>query len=92
MKKVMLAALAACVVVPTVAPAQVYVPGYVRSDGKYVSGHYRSNPNSSTFDNYSTKPNYNPYNGRAGTVDPFKSNTMKPYEPYKAPCYFNCPK
>jgi hypothetical protein len=48
-----------------------YVNGYYRSNGTYVQPHYRSNPNNSTFDNYSTKGNYNPYTGQPGTVDPY---------------------
>jgi len=42
-----------------------YVKGYTRSDGTYVRGHYRSEPNSTKSDNYgpsqSTNELYNPY-------------------------------
>lgn len=48
------------------ADAAVYVRGYTRSNGTYVMPHYRSNPNSYRYDNYSTKGNYNPYTGKAG--------------------------
>ena len=47
--------------------AQTYVKGYTRSDGTYVKGHYRSSPNSTQRDNYSTYGNTNPYTGKAGT-------------------------
>jgi len=47
----------------------------VRSDGTYVAPHYRTAPNSTRYDNYSTKGNYNPYTGRAGTKNPY---TYKP--------------
>lgn len=46
---------------------------YKRSTGSYVAPHYRSSPNRSKFDNYSTKGNYNPYTGKSGTVNPFRS-------------------
>ena len=42
-----------------------WVNGYYRKDGTYVSGHYRSNPNSTKSDNYgpskSKEDYYNPY-------------------------------
>ena len=44
-----------------------YVNGYYRSDGTYVQGHYRSTPNKTKADNWSTKPNTNPYTGNRGT-------------------------
>jgi hypothetical protein len=44
----------------------VRVSGYMRKDGTYVAPHYRSAPNGSTLDNYSTRGNYNPYTGQAG--------------------------
>jgi hypothetical protein len=46
------------------------VRGHVRKDGAYVQPHVRTNPDRSTFNNYSTKPNINPYTGKAGTRDP----------------------
>lgn len=49
----------------------VRVSGYVKKDGTYVAPHYRSAPNRSTLDNYSTRGNYNPYTGQAGKKDPY---------------------
>jgi len=46
--------------------ADVYVNGYTRSDGSSVGGHYRSSPNSSIYDNWSTYGNVNPYTGQKG--------------------------
>ena len=46
---------------------------YKRSTGSYVMPHYRTSPNRSRFDNYSTKGNYNPYTGKRGAVNPFRS-------------------
>lgn len=56
-----------------------YVMGYYRKNGTYVQPHHRSNPNSSRFDNYSTKGNYNPYTGKKGTVNPYKQYSRKKY-------------
>ncbi len=40
---------------------------YKPSTGRYVAPSYRTSPNKSKFDNYSTKGNYNPYTAKAGT-------------------------
>ena len=48
----------------------VFVEGYTKSNGTYVQGYYRTAPNSSIYDNFSTKPNINPYTGEIGTVKP----------------------
>lgn len=46
----------------------VYVKGYTRSDGTIVKPHYRTTPNSTNTDNFSTIRNTNPYTGQAGWV------------------------
>ena len=45
----------------------VWVNGYTRSDGTEVRGHYRSAPDSSYNNNWSTEGNVNPYTGESGT-------------------------
>lgn len=45
----------------------VHVNGYTRKDGTYVAPHYRSAPNSTKADNWSTQGNVNPYTGKEGT-------------------------
>ncbi|MDD2753659.1 MAG: hypothetical protein PHT44_03565 [Candidatus Portnoybacteria bacterium] len=56
------------------ASAAVRVRGYIKpSTGRYVAPSYRSSPNKSIWDNYSTKGNYNPYTGKKGSVSPYKS-------------------
>lgn len=50
--------------------ADVYVEGHIRSDGTYVAPHYRSSPNSTRNDNWSTRGNVNPYTGKRGTKAP----------------------
>lgn len=52
---------------PVAATNEVYVSGYTRSDGTYVKGHYRTAPNDTKKDNYSTKGNTNPHTGKKGT-------------------------
>jgi len=50
-----------------------YVRGYYKpSTGSYVQPYYRSNPNSTRFDNYSTRGNYNPYTGSRGYKSPYR--------------------
>lgn len=56
----------------------VRVDGYTKKDGTYVEPHHRSSPNSSPYDNYSTKGNDNPYTGEKGTVSPDSQNS-NPY-------------
>lgn len=53
--------------VTSVVSADTYVNPYTRSNGTYVPGHHRTDPNNTTRDNYSTYPNYNPYTGSQGT-------------------------
>ncbi len=50
----------------TVGAGDVYVEPYIKSDGTVVQGHYRTQPNSTTLDNYSHKGNINPYTGKRG--------------------------
>ncbi len=47
--------------------AQVWVDSYTKSNGTVVQGHYRSEPNNTKVDNWSTYPNINPYTGETGT-------------------------
>lgn len=45
----------------------VSVRGYMRKDGTSVQPHRRSTPNRSFNDNWTTRPNVNPYTGASGT-------------------------
>lgn len=54
--------------------AQVHVRGYYKKNGTYVAPHYRSSPNSSRLDNWSTRGNVNPYTGEPGTRNPYPSD------------------
>lgn len=48
----------------------VQVQGYTRSNGAYVAPHYRSAPDSSTYNNYGSRRNSGTNNGTAGTGRP----------------------
>lgn len=48
-------------------PQSVYVPSYRRDDGVRVREHYRSYPDSSKENNWSTYPNVNPFTGERGS-------------------------
>jgi hypothetical protein len=56
----------------------VYVSGHYKSNGTYVQPYYRTAPNSTNRDNFSTRGNTNPYTGQAGYITP-DSNTSSTY-------------
>jgi len=82
MRKVLIA-LAALSLVSAAGAKDAYVKPYFKADGTFVEGHYKTAPNSTKLDNYSTQGNYNPYTGKAGTVDPYK--VTAPSNPYAVP-------
>jgi hypothetical protein len=51
-------------------PNSHYVQPHYNSNGSLTQGHYQTNPNSTTLDNYSTRGNVNPYTGATGTRRP----------------------
>lgn len=59
--------------------ADTYVRGYTKKNGTYVAPHYRSSPDSSTSNNWSTKGNVNPYTGKRGTKNPTSGNSGRSY-------------
>lgn len=69
MKALKLLAILAFVASAT-ASADSYVNGYTRRDGTYVQPHYRSNSDGSTYNNYSSQGNVNPYTGQEGRTVP----------------------
>lgn len=56
-----------CLFLFTITLVSTHVRGYYRNNGTYVAPHYRSSPNNTKADNWSTKGNYNPYTGKQGT-------------------------
>lgn len=51
-------------------PSGHYVSPSINSHGTFTGGHYRSNPNGTTLDNWSTRGNVNPYTGQVGRRSP----------------------
>ena len=45
----------------------VHVKSNVTKSGTYRPAHYRTSPNKTKFDNWTTKGNVNPYTGKIGT-------------------------
>lgn len=82
MRRVLLAAVSVFAFASVAEAASV--SGYFRSDGTYVAPHYRSAPNSTTLDNYSTRGNVNPYTGTMGRAAPSYGYTAPTY---RAPTY-----
>lgn len=87
MRKTILALLSA-LAIP--AWAQTYVQPHVNRDGTVTQGHYRSEPNSTRYDNYGAKDNQygntNPYTGQRGSQRSEWSNppayNSQPSNPY----------
>jgi len=52
----------------------VRVQGYTKSNGTYVAPHVRTAPDSTPNNNWTTKPNVNPYTGKEGTKEPVYSS------------------
>lgn len=61
----------------SVAFAVVHVKGYTKKNGTYVAPHYRSSPNKTTRDNWSTKGNVNPYTGKKGSKSITSNEVIK---------------
>lgn len=69
--------LAALIAAPAFAGGTHSVKGYVKKDGTYVAPSHATNPNGTKADNYSSKGNFNPYTGKAGTKDPYAVTPKK---------------
>ena len=55
----------------------IRISGYYKKNGTYVQPYFRTAPNSTNRDNYSTKGNVNPYTGKSGWIEPdSKYNTL----------------
>jgi hypothetical protein len=52
--------------------------GYVKKNGTYVAPAYKTKPNKTKADNYSTKGNTNPFTGKKGTVNPDANRRKAP--------------
>jgi len=67
MKKLLLTFAFAVIAQFSFGQTHVHVNGFYKKDGTYVQPHYRTSPNSTVMDNWSTYPNVNPYTGNVGT-------------------------
>ena len=47
---------------------------FFKKDGTFVEGYWRTSPNNTNRDNFSTKGNENPYNGKIGWIEPDNNN------------------
>ena len=65
MKKLIISAILLVLSVVS-AQADVWVNGYFNSYGSWVPGYYRTSPDSSFSNNYSSRGNINPYTGQRG--------------------------
>jgi len=92
-RNLLLTFLLACLAIFSLAqtnPNHVKVSGYYRSNGTYVQPYFRTAPNSTNTDNFSTKGNTNPYTGKPGWIErdnkynTFYYNTYN-YTPSKTP-------
>lgn len=86
MKKALLIALAAA---STIAFADNYVRPYVKSDGTFVEGHFKSAPDRNPYNNYSTQGNSNPYTGQQGSRDPYQVQQQYQQPSYNSGSYGN---
>ena len=57
--------------------AQTHMHGYYRTDGTYVQPHWRSSPNNTTYDNWSTRG----YTGQVGTRN---NDDIRHYRGYRS--------
>ena len=64
MKKIITITLMSLIAIGSTVAAQTWVNGYYKSNGTYVSSHYRTSPDNSPYNNYSYPGNYNPNTGR----------------------------
>ena len=86
MKTIVSLAIALALLIPSVSFAQYqYVNPYVRSDGTFVQGHYRTQSNGNTWDNWSTRGNTNPFTGKPGYVDPLGGSSTYRQNTYSNP-------
>lgn len=70
-------------------PNHVRVSGYTRKDGTYVQPYFRTAPNATNRDNFSTMGNTNPYTGKPGWIEPDSKYNTFYYNTYTYPSINN---
>ena len=91
MKKLLLIILFVVLSYEAVAGGRTYVRGHFRKDGAYVSPHYRTSPDGSFYNNWSTYGNINPYTGEYGKKLFPDSYTPRGYIKSKIPDLYLAP-
>ena len=71
MRTFIILAVAAMLAAPATAK-NISVKPFVTKRGIYVGPSHRTSPDKTKINNYSSKPNVNPYTGKIGTTDPAK--------------------
>jgi hypothetical protein len=71
------------------AATDVHVKGYYKKDGTYIAPHYRSAPNATVIDNWSTYGNINPHTGEIGSRRVYDQNQRLPNSVLKQTAYFS---
>lgn len=69
--------------------ADVFVNGYFKRNGIYVQPHFRSSPDISTFNNYNSWGNINPYSGKWGSSNPVTQEIYKTYRNFRVPTIYS---
>ena len=72
MNKVIIFFIALCLCQFAQAASNHAVRGYIKKNGTYVAPTRKTNPNRTQTDNWSSKPNVNPYTGKSGSKEPKK--------------------
>lgn len=80
--------IAICMLIAFSSSAEdVYVKGYYKNNGTYVAPHYRSSPNKTVNDNWSTYGNTNPHTGELGTKRVHDANEKLSGNKFRTPYY-----
>ncbi len=66
-------------------PKHIQVCGYYKENGTYVQPYFRTAPNSTNRDNFSTKDNINPYTNKPGWIEPDSKYNTFYYNTYSYP-------
>ena len=67
MMKTLVALLAACLTCSVAVGKPTATKAYVKRNGTYVAPHYKTTPDKTKNNNYSTRGNANPMTGKEGT-------------------------
>lgn len=78
MKKLLTVVAFALMMVPSAyASKGVWVDGFTKKNGTRVDGHYRSRPDDSYNNNWSTRANKNPHTGKVGENRPLNNQELR---------------